>query len=79
MCMKMKGEAAKPCHDASDKDTKNTASCDGCDCGTCMKVSTLPSASIHHDRFISSVIPPMIQVMGAGQPEAIFQPPKQLS
>ncbi|MEQ1704602.1 MAG: hypothetical protein ABL867_01355 [Rickettsiales bacterium] len=77
--MKMKGDAEKPCHDSSDKDTKNNASCDGCDCGTCMKVSTLPSASTHHDRSISSVIPSIIQFMGTGQLQAIFQPPRQLS
>lgn len=79
MCMKMKDDAAKPCHDTSDKDTQNTASCDGCDCSTCMKVSTLPSVSIHQGQTISTIVPAMIQVMGAGQPEAIFQPPKQLS
>ncbi|MEK6747308.1 MAG: hypothetical protein AABY33_09810 [Pseudomonadota bacterium] len=77
--MKMKGDAEKPCHDSSDKDTKSTASCDGCDCSTCTKVSALPSTSIYQERFISSVIPPMIQFMGTGQLQAIFQPPRQLS
>lgn len=78
-CIKMKENKENPCHKNSSEESQMKDSCAGCDCGYCLKINTLPSASISYNSLINPSNFFTVQKYNSGQIGGIFQPPKQIS
>lgn len=77
--MQMDGGMDMPCHKAAKSDSQDTASCDGCDCQHCVKISALSQHQSAEDFAVSGITVFTTQSIYSRQPEGVFQPPKQLS